>query len=931
MTSAQIRQSYLDFFQEKGHTIVPSSSLLPESPGLLFTNAGMNQFVPIFLNETPCPYSPPRAADTQKCIRAGGKHNDLEDVGLDTYHHTLFEMLGNWSFGDYFKKEAITWAWELVVDRWKFPPQRLYATVYSPDKSKGDPADFDQEAYDIWAALFTKAGLDPKVHIVNGNKKDNFWMMGETGPCGPCSEIHVDLTPEARTLELEKRGATLVNSSDARCMEIWNLVFIQFNANADGTFRPLPAKHVDTGMGFERVCSILQCTKNFTDFTGTISNYETDVFSPIFRELEKISEKKYTSTLPKQGVIGLTDQERQDVAFRVIADHIRTLSLSVADGILPGNNGRNYVLRRILRRAILWSRALGLHEPFFYKLVPTVVDQLSPIFPELKKNQPTIEKVLKAEEESFNRTLDNGIALFNEFLSKQGAARSIPGDIAFKLYDTYGFPLDMTELMARERGLSVDTSGFEKLMQEQKERSQAAQKKEIIDVADTDDSIPAVEFVGYDATEALVQMATYKIEFGKTDDDTVKARLYFSPTPFYAEMGGQVGDTGWLEFGNHRVEILDTKKAGRGVAHLTEDIALLDELALPAKAVLNLERRALIEAHHSATHLLHWALREVLGTTVGQKGSYVGPDRLRFDFSHLEAMKPDELQKVEAMVNEKVAANMPVKWQERPYAEVKGDSSIIQFFGDKYGETVRVVDIGGFSKELCAGTHVKQTGKIGVFRIVSEGAIAAGVRRIEALCGPAINSHLETVFAKQNEEANALAAKSGTQLNLAGLSNDPAESWAAYQANESQISNLKSQSAEADKAAAKAKGAELAKRAAVLVGELTTKAVALKDVPVIIADLGDADPALLPLLAGEFKKSFHGVVVVGGRHEGKAVLGAFVVGTAAGKANAGAIIKEIAPLVGGKGGGKPDLAQGGGTNPAALESALEAAKAFLSR
>jgi alanyl-tRNA synthetase len=931
MTSAQIRQSYLDFFAEKGHTIVPSSSLLPESPGLLFTNAGMNQFVPIFLNETPCPYSPPRAADTQKCIRAGGKHNDLEDVGLDTYHHTLFEMLGNWSFGDYFKKEAITWAWELVVDRWKFPPQRLYATVYSPDKSKGDPADFDQEAYDLWAALFTKAGLDPKVHIVNGNKKDNFWMMGETGPCGPCSEIHVDLTPEPRTLELEKRGATLVNSSDARCMEIWNLVFIQFNANADGTFRPLPAKHVDTGMGFERVCSILQCTKNFTDFTGTISNYETDVFSPIFRKLEEISGKKYTSTLPKQGVIGLTDQERQDVAFRVIADHIRTLSLSVADGILPGNNGRNYVLRRILRRAILWSRALDIHEPFFYKLVPTVVSQLSPIFPELKKNQPTIEKVLKAEEESFNRTLDNGIALFNEFLSKQGAARSIPGDIAFKLYDTYGFPLDMTELMARERGLTVDTAGFEKLMQEQKERSQAAQKKEIIDVADTDDSIPAVEFVGYDATEAQVQMATYKIEFGKTDDDTVKARLYFSPTPFYAEMGGQVGDTGWLEFGNHRVEILDTKKAGRGVAHLTEDIALLDELSLPAKAVLNLERRALIEAHHSATHLLHWALREVLGTTVGQKGSYVGPDRLRFDFSHLEAMKPDEIAKVEAMVNEKVAANMPVKWQERPYAEVKGDSSIIQFFGDKYGETVRVVDIGGFSKELCAGTHVKETGKVGVFRIVSEGAIAAGVRRIEALCGPAINHHLESVFAKQDEEAKALAAKSGTQLNLAGLSNDPAESWAAYQANESQISNLKSQSAEADKAAAKAKGAELAKRAAVLVGELTTKAVALKDVPVIIADLGEADPSLLPLLAGEFKKSFHGVVVVGGRHEGKAVLGAFVVGTAAGKANAGAIIKEIAPVVGGKGGGKPDLAQGGGTNPDALPTALEAARAFLAR
>lgn len=924
MTSAQIRQSYLDFFAEKGHTIVPSSSLLPESPGLLFTNAGMNQFVPIFLNETPCPYSPPRAANTQKCIRAGGKHNDLEDVGLDTYHHTLFEMLGNWSFGDYFKQEAITWAWELVVGRWKFPPQRLYATVYSPDKAQGDPADFDQEAYDIWAALFTQAGLDPRVHIVHGNKKDNFWMMGETGPCGPCSEIHIDLTPEPRTLELEKRGASLVNSSDARCMEIWNLVFIQFNANADGTFRPLPAKHVDTGMGFERVCSILQCTKNFTDFTRPISNYETDVFSPIFRKLEELSGKQYTSTLPKQGVVSLSDQERQDVAFRVIADHLRTLSLSVADGILPGNNGRNYVLRRILRRAVLWSRSLGLHEPFFHKLVPTVVDQLSSVFPALKTNQATIEKVLKAEEESFNRTLDNGIALFNEFLAQQGAARSIPGDIAFKLYDTYGFPLDMTELMARERGLTVDTASFQKLMQEQKERSQAAQKKETIAVADTDDSIPAAQFIGYDVTEAQIEFLTHKIEFGKSADDTVKARLFFSPTPFYAEMGGQVGDTGWLEFGGHRLEILDTQKVGRGIAHLTEDVALLDDLSLPARAVINLQRRALIEAHHSATHLLHWALREVLGPTVGQKGSYVGPDRLRFDFSHLEAMKPEQIAQVEAMVNNKIAANVPVKWYERPYAEVKGDSSILQFFGDKYGEIVRVVDIGGFSKELCAGTHVKETGMIGVFRIVGESAIAAGIRRIEALCGSAINTHLESVFAKQQEEAKSLTAKSGKVIPLQGLSPDPAKSWSAYLSNQSEISHQKSAIAEAEKASAKAKQTELQKLAASLTPSLLTEAEGTR----LFKNLGDADPALLPYLAGELKRSFQGVAVLACTQPGKATLLALVTD---GSANAGQIIKEIAPLVGGKGGGKPDLAQGGGTNPAALPTALEAAKAFLTR
>jgi alanyl-tRNA synthetase len=482
----------------------------------------------------------------------------------------------------------------------------------------------------------------------------------------------------------------------------------------------------------------------------------------------------------------------------------------------------------------------------------------------------------------------------------------------------------MTELMARERGLSVDTAGFEKLMQEQKQRSQAAHKKEIIDVADTDDSIPAAQFVGYDTTEAQIELLTHKLEFGKSADDTIKARLYFSPTPFYAEMGGQVGDTGWLEFGNFRLEILDTQKAGRGVAHLTEDVALLDELSLPAKAVVNRQRRALIEAHHTATHLLHWALREVLGTTVRQKGSYVGPDRLRFDFSHLEAVKPEQLQKVEAMVNEKIAANLPVHWQERPYAEVKGDSSIMQFFGDKYGEIVRVVDIGGFSKELCAGTHVRQTGKIGLFRIISESAIAAGVRRIEAVCGPAINTYLEAVFAQQEKEAQALAAKSGRELKLATLSADPHESWAAFLTNESQISQLKSQIAEAEKAAAKNKQAELAKLASTLAPSLLAEANGNR----LFKNLGEADPALLPLLAGELKRRFQGVAVLGCSQAGKATLLALVTD---GSAHAGTIIKEIAPRVGGKGGGKPDLAQGGGTDPAGLDSALEAAQAFLAR
>src|SRR5262245_27558105 len=413
MTSSEIRQSFLDFFKSKQHTIVPSSSLMPDAPNLLFTNAGMNQFVPIFLGQQKCPYNPPRAADTPKCIRAGGKHNDLEDVGLDTYHHTFFEMLGNWSFGDYFKKEAIEWAWELVTGVWKFPKDRLYATVYSPDKSKNDPSDFDQEAYDHWARLFTAAGLDPKVHIVYGGKKDNFWMMGETGPCGPCSEIHVDLTPNGDT------KGSLVNKGDARCIEIWNLVFIQFNANPNGTFSPLPARHVDTGMGFERVTSIIQCTKNFTDFKNAkISNYETDIFRPLFTKIEQLSGKHYTSTLPKSGSTGDNEQEKIDVAFRVIADHIRTLTSGSADGIRPGTTHRNYVLRRSLRRAVRYGRTLGFHDPFFYKLVGVLVETMSHVFPEICEKQKHVEEVIRVEEEAFNKTLDKGLDVYSDWLEK---------------------------------------------------------------------------------------------------------------------------------------------------------------------------------------------------------------------------------------------------------------------------------------------------------------------------------------------------------------------------------------------------------------------------------------------------------------------------------------------------------------------------------
>ncbi|PYK27710.1 MAG: alanine--tRNA ligase, partial [Verrucomicrobia bacterium] len=480
MTSAQIRQSFLDFFREKRHTIVPSSSLLPDAPNLLFTNAGMNQFVPIFLGQQKPTWNPPRVADTQKCIRAGGKHNDLEDVGLDTYHHTFFEMLGNWSFGDYFKKEAIEWAWELLVERWKFPAQRLYATVYKP--GPGEPSEFDQEAYEHWARLFRDADLDPKIHVLSSGKADNFWMMGDTGPCGPCSEVHVDLT-----LDGDTRGA-LVNKNDPRCIEIWNLVFIQFNANPDGAFAPLPQRHVDTGMGFERVTAIIQGTKNLSDFSGTISNYETDVFRPIFDEIEKLSGKEYTSTLPKGGVAHETEQEKIDIAFRVVADHIRALSFAIADGIIPSNEGRGYVSRRILRRAVRYGRTLGFHEPFFFKLVDVLAKTMGDVFPEVCKKQKSIKETIRREEESFNKTLDEGLTIFDRAMqfdsamTKAGVPRQISGEIAFKLYDTYGFPLDLTELMARERGLTVDIAGFEKLMEQQRVRARKAQKKEEISV-----------------------------------------------------------------------------------------------------------------------------------------------------------------------------------------------------------------------------------------------------------------------------------------------------------------------------------------------------------------------------------------------------------------------------------------------------------------
>ena len=934
MTSVEIRQSFLDFFREKGHAIVPSSSLLPDAPNLLFTNAGMNQFVPIFLGQAPCPYQPPRAADTQKCIRAGGKHNDLEDVGFDTYHHTFFEMLGNWSFGDYFKQEAIAWAWELVVERWKFPASRLYATVYRP--SAGDPASFDQEAYDAWAAIYTRAGLDPAVHIVDGNKKDNFWMMGETGPCGPCSELHVDLTPGPRELPLERQqsGRALVNAGDARCIEIWNLVFIQFNANPDGTFGALPARHVDTGMGFERVTSMIQATKELTDFSASdrISNYETDIFRPIFDELEKVTGCKYGSTLPASSQ-NLSGQEKTDVAFRVIADHVRTLSFSIADGIEPSNEGRGYVLRRILRRAVRYGRNLGMKEPFLGRLVPVLGATMGDTFPEVRTKATQIQKTLRQEEESFLRTLERGVEYFEQFADaasseskgKSVVAKAFSGAEAFKLYDTYGFPLDLTELMARERGLTVDASEFDRLMVEQRTRSRAAQEKEVITVegADGADLLPPTTFLGYDRLQTSSSIVSNE-----------RGLLALQETTFYAEMGGQVGDIGEIEHLGQSYPVSGAVRSASGKIFFHKMAQPFAGQAGESVVVrVDSTRRHKIEAHHSGTHLLNWALRKILGETVVQRGSYVGPDRLRFDFSHRAGVTPEELVEIERLINEKIEASVPVSWTERPYAEVKGDSSILQFFGDKYGDTVRVVSIGDFSRELCGGTHVRDSGNIGFFKIISESAIAAGVRRIEAASGGALIEYVKEQLPKQDEAHSALRERKVDLAVLSGHRGEvtPRNLWHFWESREVTLRRDAAQVAMHEREEARRRESVFRLRAATEADQLVAEAIHVGDIPFIAESFADTLPAYLPFLADALKTRWQGVAVLAALQDEKVSLLCSVGPAFTKKIQAGKIIQAIAPLIGGRGGGRPDLAQGGGGHPEGVSNALVEAAELVRR
>lgn len=1000
MTSSEIRRSFLEFFRAKAHRIVPSSSLLPDSPNLLFTNAGMNQFVPIFLGQIPCPYETHRAADTQKCIRAGGKHNDLEDVGMDTYHHTFFEMLGNWSFGDYFKKEAIAWAWELITGVWKFPRERLYATVYCPDKAKGDPAESDREAYDAWAELFAAAGLDPKTHIVNGNKKDNFWMMGDTGPCGPCSELHIDLTPRGDT------AGTLVNAGSPLCIEIWNLVFMEFNANPDGSFTPLPAKNVDTGMGFERAASIIQCTKNFTDFSGIISNYETDIFAPIFREIEKLSGKKYASTLPAAGTPPASEQEKTDVAFRVIADHIRTLSFAIADGIAPGNNDRNYVLRRILRRAVRYGRTLGFKEPFFYKLVDVLAETMGDVFPEIRSRRDAVRETIRVEEEAFNKTLDAGLQIFEEIIALKKSAKALRtgiadalhlsaeaakggnaalakiadnlavaiakyivnfnrpvntelarriftrsdvralyttayaleaapadaqrladfrgtlanflvasgelaeifnGEAAFLLYDTYGFPLDLTELMARERGFTVDENVFNALMHEQRERARAAQKKQVVKLSEIRTKEPT-PFLGY---ETLSAEATI-LEIVETDG---KIAAVVDRSPCYAEMGGQVGDTGTLSARGRAWRITDTQKSGNVFLHFIDGN---EPPPVGAKCTIAVDerRRRAIERNHTATHLLHFALHRIVGKDVSQKGSFVSDEKLTFDFNSA-ALTPTQVSDVEKTVNELVVANNAVSWTEIPHEQAKANANIMQFFGDKYGDIVRVVQAGGhahaldgYSMELCGGTHVRATGELGLFRIVSESAIAAGVRRIEALTGTAAYAHdvAETRLLKKLSEKTKTPVvdllkkfetlaeeKSALEKKLASV----------RQRELAQLANALAARA-TDVPAGDAAGTVLRRAAAI----------------VTVAET----PNELREIASQLVKALgaNGVAILGAAFAADRVSvvaacapGAVKAGTAAGK-----IVSALCAKLGGKGGGKPDFAMGGGKNAAALDAAF---------
>ncbi|NUO01889.1 MAG: alanine--tRNA ligase [Saprospiraceae bacterium] len=866
MTSKEIRQTFLDFFASKQHKIVPSAPIVSKNdPTLLFTNSGMVQFKDYFLgNQTP---SAPRIADTQKCMRVSGKHNDLEDVGRDGTHHTMFEMLGNWSFGDYFKKEAINWSWELLTEVYKLPKDRLYATVFGGDAKEDLPS--DEEARNFWRQYL------PDNHILDGNKKDNFWEMGESGPCGPCSEIHVDLRSDAERAQTP--GEQLVNQDHPRVIEIWNNVFIQFNRKADGTLDQLPDKHVDTGMGFERLCMVLQ---------GKTATYDTDVFTPLIQFIEKASGKTYTSSY--------TSDAMSDIAMRVIADHIRAVAFAIADGQLPDSGGAGYVIRRILRRAVRYYYSfLELRSPFMHSLLPVLVEVLGDAFPELKSQQNLIAKIIEAEETAFLHTLENGLRRFDVLEVKDGI---IQGQDAFELYDTFGFPIDLTRLMAAERGWRVDEAAFAKALDIQKSRSRADAQKAVGDwniVTDESDS----SFVGYD--QLVVEGAKilkYRTVVAKGQE---AFQVVLSQTPFYAQSGGQAGDTGWLHVGDEIIEVIDTLKETDLVIHLVKNLP--KNFQVPVLAEVNAEKRLATSGNHSAVHLMHAALHRVLGAHALQKGQDVNAERLRFDFNHFQKLTPEEIERIETMVNEKIRENIALEEVRNMPIEAAKATGAMMLFGEKYGDSVRVITFGkDYSVELCGGTHVAATGQIGLFKIVSEGAVAAGIRRIEALTAENATNFIK----KELAELEAIRFALKTPKNIG-----------------QHVTSLMEENRQLRKELEKL----MSEQAGALKDQLVKKAEARNGYQLLVAQVPLGDANAIKTIAYQLEKDLgESVIVLGAIVQDKPLLTVIVSkGLVESRGfHAGNMVREMAKAIDGGGGGQSFFATAGGKNSAGLEEAL---------
>lgn len=860
MTSKEIRENFLNFFAGKGHTVVPSAPMVvKDDPTLMFTNAGMNQFKDWFLGNEPAKY--PRVADTQKCLRVSGKHNDLEEVGHDSYHHTMFEMLGNWSFGDYFKNEAIDWAWELLTEVYKLDKDRLYATVFegSPEEGIGS----DQEARERWLRYL------PAERILNGNKKDNFWEMGDTGPCGPCSEIHVDIRSDEERAALP--GSELVNKGHHLVIEIWNLVFIQYNRKASGELVPLPQKHVDTGMGLERLCMAMQ---------GKKSNYDTDVFSNMIAKISELCGKEYGK------------DAQTDVAMRVIADHIRAISFSIADGQLPSNVKAGYVIRRILRRAVRYAYTfLGVDEPFLCRLVPTLVGEMGSAFPELKKQQELVTKVIKEEEESFLRTLGKGIKLMDNLMAKYESTKVIPGEDAFILYDTYGFPPDLSELIAREHGFSIDTASFEKELEKQKERSRNATSSEEGDWIEVR-PYTGVEFTGYENTVEQVQITRYRSVKTKNKE---LFQIVLDKSPFYAESGGQVGDTGYLESpSGEKIAVVNTVKENNLIIHIAEKMP--SDAAQTFTARIDEEKRQSTANNHTATHLLHKALREILGTHIEQKGSLVSSTYFRFDFSHFERVTPEILRKVESRVNELIRENAGRdEFRDMPVEKAKAMGAMA-LFGEKYGDHVRVIRFGD-SIELCGGTHTSATGNIGLFKIISESAIAAGVRRIEATTG----SHAESLVHLNEDIISSLKALFNNSPNLVSSITKLVEENDSFKKKVEEF---------------------MRERAADLRKQLSNEKQYINGLNVVTLR-GEYHPEVVKNVAMMFRSDENTVMIAGFSFEGKANLAVmYTDDLVAHGCNAGKDIREASKLINGGGGGQPFFATAGGKNPEGISAAI---------